>query len=383
MRHVIVLFALALTGCLVAAAIEPQKPRPASSGAAVAALPKPAAAPVKKTLSFDLHIADVGTGLAILVSGADFALVYDAGSNDDTAIGVKNRFTAYLRAVRPDLKTIDHVILSHPHRDHVELLADVISGYAVRNVWDSGALNPICGYRRFIEAISRSPGVQYHLGKAGEGEVRLDFGRELCPAPKLPAVAVVKLAAPIVEGAPIPLGKRATMTFLHVDGAPHGDRFNENTLVALLDLEGTKALFMGDAEAGERDSPSKPPSPRSAEGHVLSKYRAQIDSDIFIAGHHGSKSSSRAAFIQAVTPKISVISAGPTQYQSVTLPDAEVVAGLTRAGKLFRTDIDDAACSKNPAKIGPDADNNPGGCDNIHIQIRAGKLTAEYARPTD
>jgi beta-lactamase superfamily II metal-dependent hydrolase len=384
MRRLTALFALFLTGCIVVATLDPPKAPPSRPGASVAALPEPAkTAPVPKTLSFDIHIADVGTGLAIVVWGEDFTLVYDAGSNDDTAVGARNRFMAYLRAVKPDLTKIDHVILSHPHRDHVELLADVISGYKVLNVWDSGAINPICGYRRFIEAISRSPGIQYHFGKVAEGEVRFDFGRELCPPARLPQVAVVKVASRIVEGAPIPLGKRAQMTFLHVDGEQHGDRYNENSLVAVLDLEGTRALFMGDAEAGGRESPSRAPTRRSVEGHVLSRYRAQLDADIFIAGHHGSKSSSRAALIQAVTPKVCIISAGPTQYQSVTLPDPEIVDELTHAGQVLRTDVDDAACSKNPGKIGPDADDNPGGCDNIQVQIRAGKVTAGYARLSD
>ena len=48
--------------------------------------------------------------LAIFVEGADFSLLYDAGSNDDFARGAPpaparatNRVVAYLRAVRPDL----------------------------------------------------------------------------------------------------------------------------------------------------------------------------------------------------------------------------------------------------------------------------------------
>jgi beta-lactamase superfamily II metal-dependent hydrolase len=34
-----------------------------------------------------MDVVDVGTGLAILVRGADFTLVYDLGSNDDLARG--------------------------------------------------------------------------------------------------------------------------------------------------------------------------------------------------------------------------------------------------------------------------------------------------------
>ena len=59
------------------------------------------AAPAAGT--FVVHAIDVGTGLAIFVEGHDFTLLYDAGSNDDTARGADNRVVAYIRAVRPDV----------------------------------------------------------------------------------------------------------------------------------------------------------------------------------------------------------------------------------------------------------------------------------------
>ena len=96
--------------------------------------------------NFTIDVVDVGTGLGIFVRGPDFALVYDGGSNDDFARGSANRFLSFLKSQYPDLTVIDHMILSHPHRDHVELLPDVIAAYQVRNFWDSGAVNDICGY---------------------------------------------------------------------------------------------------------------------------------------------------------------------------------------------------------------------------------------------
>ena len=41
---------------------------------------------------FSVDLIDVGTRLAILVRGSDFALLYDGGRNDDMAYGVDNRF---------------------------------------------------------------------------------------------------------------------------------------------------------------------------------------------------------------------------------------------------------------------------------------------------
>jgi hypothetical protein len=100
-----------------------------------------------------VDVVNVGTGLGVLVRAPDFTLVYDAGSNDDQAVGDDNRMLAFIREVAPTLTTIDHVILSHPHTDHVLLLPDLFANCCeVRHVWDSGRVNDICGYRGFIEA---------------------------------------------------------------------------------------------------------------------------------------------------------------------------------------------------------------------------------------
>jgi hypothetical protein len=50
-------------------------------------------------------------------------------------------------------------------------------------------------------------------------------------------------------------------------------------------------------------------------------------------------------------------------------PDADVIAELEARGQLFRTDVEDAACAANAAKIGPDADGRAGGCDNIRVLV--------------
>jgi len=68
---------------------------------------------------------------------------------------------AFLSAAYPNLTRLDHVILSHPHRDHVELLPDVIQALDVGDVWDSGAINNICGYRAFIKVVA-DKALTYH-----------------------------------------------------------------------------------------------------------------------------------------------------------------------------------------------------------------------------
>ena len=339
----------------------------------------PPSAPLSANGAFTVHVVDVGTGLGVFVEGPDFTLVYDAGSNDDLALGVRNRFVAYLRAARPNLTTIDAVVLSHPHRDHVELLPDVLAAYRVKSVWDSGAVNPICAYRRFVEAVRGAPGLVYHSARLPAGAHAIDFPKNECGAAT--SIALFH-GEQIVAPMTVRLGERATMTILHADGAHH-ESFNDNSTVAMLDLGGVRVLLMGDAEAGGRERPTSAPTRGSVEGKLLACCRAALDADVLVVGHHGSKSSSRKALLDAVTPTISVISSGPTRYATVTLPDAVIVDELARYGEVLRTDRDDDACGRNAHKIGPDADGRPGGCDNVVVEIRDGVATGRYATVTD
>ncbi len=79
--------------------------------------------------------------------------------------------------------------------------------------------------------------------------------------------------------------------------------------------------------------------------------------------------SSRRAFLDAIGASTFIISSGPKKYGPVVLPDQEIIDELQARGELFRTDLDDAGCRNSAAKVGPDSDNQPGGCDNIRIQI--------------
>jgi beta-lactamase superfamily II metal-dependent hydrolase len=305
-----------------------------------------------------------------VVRGADFTLVYDGGSNDDLARGAHNRLLAYLRATVPTLTTIDHIILSHPHRDHVELLPDLFAAYQVRQVWDSGRLNDICGYRAFLTAVRNEPGAQYHNALQDFGTRGYAFGakRNGCYGTSAPAVTLRLTHASRIDDASITLGQHASMRILHADGGSHGS-VNENSLVVRLDLGSTRVLLMGDAEAGGRKAPSTLPSPHSIEGVLLTCCASELAAHVLVVGHHGSRTSSRAAFLDAVGASVFLVSSGPKQYGGVALPDADVIGELDARGDVFRTDVDDRACAMNPTKIGPDADGAPGGCDNVRVTI--------------
>jgi hypothetical protein len=105
---------------------------------------------------------------------------------------------------------------------------------------------------------------------------------------------------------------------------------------------------------------------------------------VLVVGHHGSKTSSRQAFLDQVGASVFIVSAGPTKYGSVVLPDKEVITELESRGQVFRTGLSDQTCGQNAAKIGPDNDGQPGGCDNVRVVISAfGGLQADYWRGAD
>jgi competence protein ComEC len=278
---------------------------------------------------------------------------------------------AYLRTVDSTLITIDHLILSHPHTDHVLLLPDLLDEYQVREVWDSGRRHDVCGYRAFLTAVRDEPGVAYHTATKDFGDSTQHFVAKRCNGQDLPRDSVrLSHAGRIATGAPVTLGPGATMTFLHAD-ADSSHSPNENSMVVRLDLGGTRVLFMGDAEAGGRQLPSVQPATSSIEGRMLACCRLELAADILIVGHHGSMTSSREVFLDAVNPTFAIVSSGPTSFgsSSVVLPDAVVITELESRAQVFRTDASDSACAVNPAKIGPDADGKPGGCDNIRVVI--------------
>jgi competence protein ComEC len=333
--------------------------------------------PLVAGTSLKVHVIDVGTGLATFVEGKDFALIYDAGTQDDLAMGQSNRVIAYIKAVRPDLAKIDHLILSHPHKDHLQLLPDVFDSYAVSHVWDSGAVNKTLGYCRFLAKVAAEPGVKYHNAIASGGVHEVRFSNAKCG----PLIQVPR--AEQMSAAPVRLGEGVSMSILYRDASKHHDP-NENTVVVRLDAAGRRILMAGDAEAGARDDPASVPEPDSIEAKLLGCCAAELRADVLIAGHHGSKTSSRAAFLDAVGAEVYIISSGPFSYSGVVLPDADVVEELERRGRLLRTDKDDEACANDDSKIGLDADESPGGCHNILVTIGSGSsLSAEYNEIAD
>jgi competence protein ComEC len=319
--------------------------------------------------TYRVHMIDVGTGLAILVQGHDFSLLYDGGTNDP---GEKPlRVVSYLaRALGPsgddtcvddgEAKPqgrirLDHVVLSHPHFDHASALDLVVHCYDVQHVWDSGRVNDAVFYRDFLTAVAASSTARYHTAAS-------------VPIDRVVGVKGTEIQIRrwerFSEDDTVPLGEAASFTILHAEAKKRPDP-NQNSVVITVDLGGTRLLLVGDAESGDREDPDAPAG--DVERFLIEHHAAKVRADILQVGHHGSKTSSRRAFLDAVKPNLALVSAGPKRYGKVTLPDPEVIDALKQLGAaILRTDERDGDCPVDN-RIG--GDDGPGGCDSYMITI--------------
>jgi competence protein ComEC len=77
-----------------------------------------------------------------------------------------------------------------------------------------------------------------------------------------------------------------------------------------------------------------------SEARLVSKNATILDADILKAGHHGSRTSSSLAFLNAVTPEVVIISLGAGNTYGH--PHQEALDRISASGAeyLLRTDID-------------------------------------------
>jgi len=331
---------------------------------------------LKKPAQFRLHLIDIGTGLAILVEGTDFKLLFDAGSADDkktnSKLGSKSRLVAYLNAAlgrvnQPHRRSLgdidvtasatapqlDFVFLSHPHEDHLSQLLPVLQCFAVKTLWEPGIMHKTAGYQQFRQFMQDDKSISYHTA------VKHPCPRGLRASSHCSALFQI--------GEEIQLGYLASAKVLHVGTEP-SHHPNLYSVVLKLQLGATSILLTGDAESGARAQWHL--APGATEKFLLENFRNDLAADILQVGHHGSLTSSRQPFLQAIKPKIALISAGPKKYGSVVLPDQTVVDALTTLGAdIYRTDIHDQQGCPVADKIGANDSGNPGGCDNFIIRI--------------
>lgn len=238
-----------------------------------------------------VHFIDVGQGDATLITTPHGrAILVDTGGS----LGESTDFDVGARVVVPYLKhygvrEIDYLILTHGHQDHAGGAAAVAAAIPVRNI--------------MLSREEYSPAIQSMLHTAGKSAI-----------------------IPIYKGQQIILdGVR--LDILHAaDGAVARNR-NEVSSVVRASYGSHSFLITGDLEANGEMA--------MLAGNELT------GATVLKVGHHGSKTASTSAFLQALDPKYAVISVGSNNRFGHPHPDVlERLASRNIA--VLRTDMQGA-----------------------------------------
>ena len=229
---------------------------------------------------------DVGQGDSTLLTVNDTINLIDTGgivmTNDSKGASniVKNKTVPYLKSF--GIRKIDNLILTHGDYDHMGEALYFVNNFKVGKViFNNGEYNKL-----ELELIK------------------------------------------ILDKKKIPFYKNMKVLDLNGDklyfiNNELYDNENDNSIVIYAKINNYNILLMGDAGV-------------EVEEKILEKYNLK-DIDVLKVGHHGSNTSSSKIFIDSISPKYSVISAG--KDNKFGHPTIDVLNNLNKS-IIYRTDID-------------------------------------------
>jgi competence protein ComEC len=201
-------------------------------------------------------VADVGQGSAILVRTRGHALLHDAGAqfSRDSDAGTRV-LVPLLRAL--GVQRLDLLMLSHRDNDHVGGAAAVLAALPVAAL--SSSLEPSHPLR-----AATLPQQRCEAGQAWQWD-------------------------------------GVQFRVLHPMAADYAlEQARPNALsctLAVTDAQGRRLLVTGDIEAAQ-------------EMRLVRDERAALASEVLLVPHHGSRTSSTPAFVDAVAPRVALVQAG-------------------------------------------------------------------------
>ncbi len=194
--------------------------------------------------------------------------------------------------------SIDLLILTHPHEDHVSGLIEVLDRYNVKDIVCTGVLGESTISKKWNDLINKKG---YREARAGQKIFANDFYiTTLYPVESIKEEKVKDL--------------------------------NAVSVISLFNFKGKyKFLFTGDAySAQEKELLSYCEEANNCDNLAV---------DVLKVGHHGSKTSTSEAFLEKVMPKIAVIMVGADNRYGH--PHHEVIERLEDFNiNVMRTDRD-------------------------------------------
>lgn len=231
-----------------------------------------------------IHFLDVGQADSILLElPNNEIMLIDAGNNSDG-----RKVVSYLRDKGID--TIDYLIGTHPHADHIGGLDDVIDNFEIGRIYLPQVIHTSKTFEDVLLAVQRK-------------------GKKITPAR---------------AGVSILNESELKIYFLSPIRNDYDD-LNHYSAVIKVDFLNKSFLFTGDAEIPN-------------EEEMIEKYGSRLKSHVLKVGHHGSNTSTSEEFIEKVVPDYAVISVG--KDNSYGHPSALVIQRLQNHGvKIYRTDL--------------------------------------------
>jgi len=208
---------------------------------------------------------DVGQGAATLVQGRHSAMLFDGGGTSGNSDWGERAILPALRSLR--IERLDRVIVSHGDLDH-------------------------------------RGGIPHVVERVDIGEVWIPFGAREAPEFSAILAAARSRGIPVSErglGSRVRIADEMTLTGLWPPRSGPKRSRNSRSLVLRVDVVGSAAarpmrlLIPGDIEA-------------DAEGELLAR-GADLRADVLLLAHHGSRTSSSRAFLDAVGAQIAIASA--------------------------------------------------------------------------
>lgn len=245
---------------------------------------------------FRFWVLDVGQGNAeLIVTPDNHQILYDGGPDDTILLELGRRMPFWDR-------TIEYVIISHFHADHITGLIEVLRRYQVGEIWISGATYTTDQYHELMELI-RDQAIPMRIVAAGDS-LAID-GLDL---------TILYPLVPVADTNP---------------SDPH-----DATLVVKVTALGHTFLLTGDLDERHEEE--------------LIKYWCELPgpvacpalaSDFLMVPHHGSQFGLDTQFLEAVQPTSAAIPVG--RRNRFGHPHSLILERLIAAGvEFWRTDQD-------------------------------------------
>ena len=263
--------------------------------------------PIDKERSMSVHLLDVGQGAATLIEFPCGAMLVDTGGEmnaqfDGVASLLKQLDEFFAR--RTDLnKTLDLVVITHPHVDHLKGMPAVLERYTVKNLVDDGMPGE-ANVQEEMRAI-RAAVDEKHIGYHGVKNSEIVKKNGLVDDVIDPFVCKdVDPQVRILSGSPDVDPGWGSDNYGHM----HFDDMNNHSVVVRVDVGNGSLLITGDLE-------------EIAIRALVKRYRDSrwLDVDVLQVGHHGSANGTTRELLLAATPLVALIAGGnPARHEDWT-----------------------------------------------------------------